>query len=126
MGIEVILTGPLFDGKAEAIATTMGAAISTAVAEAGVPIVQIELDRVLQHPTGYYRSHIAVTSKAPTSATISDGGVIYGPWLAGVGSRNATTRFKGYQHWRRATARLKVTAKEIANRVVAEYTKEMN
>jgi len=49
---------------------------------------------------------------------ISDNGVIYGPWLEGVGSRNATTRFKGYANYRRNVQQIQAfmnarTAQEI-------------
>jgi len=32
---------------------------------------------------------------------VTDSGIIYGHWLEGTGSRNRTTRFKGYFMWRR-------------------------
>jgi len=50
--------------------------------------------------TGHYRR--SVSSRVEhLAARISDGGVIYGPWLEGTGSRNKTTRFKGYASFRR-------------------------
>ena len=62
--------------------------------------VRQRLDIVLRNPTGYYRSRINSDVTA-TQGLVHDSNVIYGPWLEGIGSRNATTRFKGYHHWRR-------------------------
>ena len=50
--------------------------------------------------TGNYRRNINGMVR-DLSGLITDGGVIYGPWLEGVGSRNASTRFKGYAAFRR-------------------------
>jgi hypothetical protein len=50
--------------------------------------------------TGNYRRNISTTITG-LNAVITDGGVIYGPWLEGVSSRNTTTRFKGYASFRR-------------------------
>ena len=45
------------------------------------------------------------------------GGAVYGPWLEGVGSRNATTRFKGYWAFRKATSALDHAIEEIGDRL---------
>jgi hypothetical protein len=60
-------------------------------------------------------------------SVVQDGGVIYGPWLEGVGSRNRTTRFKGYFTFRRTTAQLNVRATPIAEELLhGKYLREMN
>jgi len=66
--------------------------------------------------TGNYRRNIS-THMRQLNALISDGGVIYGPWLEGISSRNATTRFKGYSSFRRAAQ----FAQEKSNRVFRAY-----
>ena len=61
-----------------------------------------------QNPTGYYESHVHISNIAG-SRNVWDGGMagpVYGPWLEGVGSRNNTTRFKGYHAFRNAAAEL--------------------
>lgn len=113
------LSGPLFDGRLEA---AVAAAVEDAeqdIADHGVLIVREELGHVLQHPTGFYASQIQ-TDRARAGLEVSDGGVVYGPWLAGSSGRNRSTRFKGYAHWRAAKQRLQAAAYEIADRDVAK------
>lgn len=91
--------------------------IDDAIGKAGVQLVQRELDENLQNPTGYYRSQINYTSNT-RGAVISDGGVVYGPWLEGTGSRNQSTKFKGYHSIRQATQQLNQAAPLVAQTVV--------
>lgn len=72
--------------------------------------VQARLGQVLRHPTGYYRSRV-VADLGVEPPRVTDSGVTYGPWLEGIGSRNATTRFKGYGTFRKV-------AQEMATEVV--------
>jgi hypothetical protein len=51
--------------------------------------------------------------------------VIYGPWLEGVGSRNRTTRFKGYFTFRRTAQQLKSRSTAVANGVLRRYLSRM-
>ena len=50
--------------------------------------------------TGHYRRNVHGKVENLVGR-ISDGGVVYGPWLEGTGSRNQTTRFKGYASFRK-------------------------
>lgn len=95
------------------------------VAQASVDLVQQLLDAVLKHPTGYYRSRIKANRSA-TGTLITDSGVIYGPWLEGTGSRNRTTRFKGYFTFRRAQMILPQKAHAIARRHVTRAVMRLN
>lgn len=53
--------------------------------------------------------------------------IIYGPWLEGVGSRNASTRFKGYFMWRRtAQAMDRSGMLEVARPIVDRAVRELN
>jgi hypothetical protein len=68
-------------------------------AEIGADWVDGQLNSVLRKQTPYYR--LQVTARpAGQNWVISDGGVIYGPWLEGVSRRNQSTRFKGYHTFR--------------------------
>jgi hypothetical protein len=49
--------------------------------------------------TGNYRRNIHGVRRN-LLGHIHDNRVEYGPWLEGTGSRNKTTRFKGYHLWR--------------------------
>src|SRR5258708_5144784 len=122
---DIRMSGPVFDGKANAEVGRFLTAAERAVTEEGVRIVRSELSRVLRHPTGCSGSRLT-TAPSGSGYAVPDQGVWYGPWLAGTGSRNRTTRFKGYQHWRRATQRLERLSAEVANRVLPPFLRRMN
>lgn len=72
-----------------------------------------------KHPTGYYESNVRVknTSSGHEVWDGGHGGPVYGPWLEGVGSRNATTRFKGYHAFRKAAAALEARIGGMGDRL---------
>ena len=122
---DVRATGPLFDGRAKQAIRDFCREAEQEIADQGVEDVQHQLDRVLKHPTGWYRSHIQ-TDSASVGVEINDDGIIYGPWLEGVGSRNKTTRFKGYFTFRKVNQTLQRKAKGIAETVLPKYLRRMN
>lgn len=120
--IDVSSRGPIFDGRARAAVNAYVDRLERDLAETGAEIVRDELHRVLRHPTGYYESRITVER----GHIVTDQGVIYGPWLAGLGSRNfPVTRFRGYEHWRRAVERLRSRSRGIAERLLRRYVGRM-
>jgi hypothetical protein len=120
--IDVSSRGPVFDGRARRLAAAYVNHVERDLAKEGVRILRQELRVVLQHPTGYYESNIQVER----GTVITDGGVVYGPWLAGTGSRNfPVTRFRGYPHWIRATLRLRDRKRGIAERLLRRYVGRM-
>jgi hypothetical protein len=80
---------------------------------------------VFRAPTGYYRSQVTHGRVSANRADVHDGDMIYGPWLEGVGSRNRTTRFKGYFFWRRAGQMLDARAKAIAEVKLRPFLRRM-
>lgn len=123
--IDVDRHGPMFDGRASAAVRAFIDDAEHEIAQEGVNIVQAQLDRVLRTQTPYYRTQIT-TERAGGDWRVTDGGVVYGPWLAGVGSRNAPkTRFRGYNHWKVATRRLQALAKVTAEKVLPKYLRRM-
>jgi hypothetical protein len=74
-------------------------------AEIGADWVDERLNSVLRKQTPYYRLQVAAR-KTPPGWVITDGGVVYGPWLEGVSRRNQTTRFKGYRTFRTIAQRM--------------------
>ena len=117
------VSGPLFHSDAQV--EGMLHEIRQDVAQRGYELVQGNLAGSLRHPTGYYQSQVRVED-TPRGRAINDGGVVYGPWLEGVGSRNETTRFKGYFSFRRATQTLESEAPAIAQRIVAQFIQAVN
>jgi hypothetical protein len=79
-----------------------------------------QLGAVLQHPTGYYESQIVKDRVAPETYSVNDSNVIYGPWLEGIGSRNApVTRFEGYRTFRIVRNRMAQKAKAVAEAAIS-------
>jgi hypothetical protein len=92
-------------------------------AERRVHVLQRQYFR---HPTGYYERHI-VNQDMGSQHVIHDSGIVYGPWLEGVGSRNApVTRFRGYSIMRKTTRAVQDRAVQIAMPVIREMCEALN
>jgi hypothetical protein len=122
--VEVTAKGPVFDGRAKAALAAFERAAEDAVADYGVTAVRETLHGVLRNPTGHYESTIHSDRSGPNAEVLD--GTIYGPWLEGTGSRNHTTRFKGYATFRRTTQKIQARAAEIAERHLPPYLRRMN
>lgn len=55
------------------------------------------LDAKIRNPTPFYETQLMIERMTADSAMFHDRGIVYGPWLEGIGSRNSTTHFKGYR-----------------------------
>ena len=111
------ITGPLFSGAMEVAVDRKVREIEDVVGKRAVNMVHAELSNVLQHPTGYYESKIR-TDRVTDGVSVNDDMVVYGPWLEGVGSRNKTTRFKGYATFRLVGQRVNSEAVTIAESMI--------
>lgn len=126
INIEIDRRGPLFDGRAGLDVDRMLHDAREQVAQQGLANWQTNLDRSIKHPTPYYETQVNIAGEAD-DFVINDRGIVYGPWLEGVGSRNfPVTRFKGYASLRRAFALLETQAEALVRRVVARFVEEMN
>lgn len=125
--VKVTATGPLFDGRAAAAVQRFTDDARDTIAARGEDLVLAELGMVLRHPTGYYESQIRSERVTADTDRVSDGGVVYGPWLEGTGSRNSpVTRFAGYGHWRRVKGQLAHEAPAMAEQLLrVRYLPEM-
>lgn len=121
----VTVSGPIFTGGAQQAVDDWLDEAERVVAAEGVTEVRDELGRVLQNPTGYYESQVT-SEQAAGDYAVTDSGVVYGPWLAGVGSRNATSAFSGYDHWPRATEQLQGKASDLAEKTLPPFLDRMN
>lgn len=119
INVRVQAYGPLFDGRLER-------ALEHAIDQAEEEIATMGADHLkgdlgvppFKNPTGWYALHVTQKRFGALWA-VWDSGVIYGPWLAGTGSRNwPVTRFRGYNHWRRLTAYLNRIAKPVTEKVI--------
>jgi hypothetical protein len=118
--------GPIFDVAAsKRAAKRMVVDVNDAIAVHGVKLVRAQLKRVLQNPTGYYESRIAV-ERREIHRGVWDQRVAYGGWLEGVDSRNRTTRFKGYRTFRIVKQQLDNESRRIAQPIVDRFVAQMN
>lgn len=120
MKIQTTREGPLFDGRVEAAIANAENDIEKRVATLGASMVRTRLNTVLKKQTPIYRFRV-IAEPTPPGWTIHDGKMVYGPWLEGTGSRNRTTRFKGYRTFRIITQELNKRAQIIAEQVVAKW-----
>lgn len=119
-------SGPIFDGRAEIISKEMTDNIAKEVAQEGFTMVRGDLAQVIRtHPTGRYIPSVRTIKKGRGEYEVGTR-IIYGPWIEGTGSRNRTTRFKGYSSFRRTAQALQQKAVPIALRVMPPYIGRMN
>lgn len=93
---------PLFSGQGpDPVVEQWVDGVLDSYATQGLSQVHLLMDQSFRDPTPYYETQVTVDA-ALHERVVHDRGVVYGPWLEGVGSRNRATRFKGYFHWRRS------------------------
>lgn len=112
-------SGPLFDVRGRRVFRQYSEELEKEGAEWALDHVKGTFHRSFKHPTGYYESNVR-THEAATGWEVWDGGLagpVYGPWLEGVGSRNQTTRFKGYHAMRKAANALERRFESMAERI---------
>lgn len=126
MSVEITFRGPLFDGRAER-------AIERACDDARDDIAAMAEERVLigtsasfKTRTPYYETRVTTTRVTSEVSLVHDQGVVYGPWLEGVGTRNrARPGFPGYGHWRKAKDAVAARGPQIADLAVERRMPEM-
>lgn len=129
--IHVATKGPLFTGVAQADLEAAIDAVKRAVAEEAERKWQANMTASFKHPSSppHYQSKINITRRE-ADLVVSDGypgsGVLYGPWLEGVGSRNATTRFKGYFSMRKAANSIAQKASSVAKPIIDRFITKAN
>lgn len=122
--VTATFSGPLFDGRASAAVDAFCIAATAEIGDQTYTELHRELGRNLRNPSGYYESRVQ-HNMAGNMSYVHDGNVIYGAWLEGWGSRNATTRFKGYHSFRKVQQRMDTRSVDIAQRVLDGYLARM-
>ena len=130
-------TGPLFDGSAPGIVREFERRAVQSLIEEG----EQELDRRLRpRPAGVYLSVAEAGRKASKGnyaarihgevksrvGRIDDSRVVYGPWLEGTGTRNQTTRFKGYHSFRLTTEHLNKNKVKFTEAAARSLVRNLN
>jgi hypothetical protein len=143
---DVRTSGPLFDGRAEVALRQGIIAARHAVAHEGeqltrtlfigsihddhgrfiATITTIDGSRVFATHGGRKTYVMPIVADRSAETLVTADLATYGPWLEGTGSRNETTRFKGYHGFRRASYVLNDTAEGVASRALEPYVREMN
>lgn len=138
---DVTISGPIFDGRAE-IAIRQGAeAARKAVAAEGERLARAAFSAMIRVNHGRFLNSVTTTDRTRTFTTdgysmtvvadldediVTTDLASYGPWLEGTGSRNETTRFRGYHGFRMAAQELDGRAQEIADSAIRPYAERMN
>jgi len=112
-------SGALFDIRGRRLFRRYREEVEEEAAEWVLGEVKSNFHTHFKNPTGYYESHVRIrnTANGPEVWDGGEAGPVYGPWLEGVGSRNQTTRFKGYHSFRKAATRLEARIGGMADRL---------
>lgn len=121
---DVTISGPLFSGGAPEVITMALEDMVREVTELGVERLTTSFPTGVPVKTGNYRRNINPTIAGMTGR-IDDSQVIYGPWIEGTGSRNQTTRFKGYSTFRRTAQWLEEQVPIVARKRAEMLVKEL-
>lgn len=142
MSDTVKFSGPMFDGRAEAALNRGIHAIREAVADRGKNLAAaaftsairdnhgdfvrrfVTTDASRTYQTGEYT--LVVTTDTTAETLVTTDLATYGPWLEGTGSRNESTRFKGYHGMRMASQALGQVAGVLGDEAIRPYVAEMS
>lgn len=122
--VDVDARGPVFDGRAAHEVDAFLQDAKDDLAQQGLADLHFYMDLFFKNPTPYYETQV-IAQRIGSDRVIHDRGIIYGPWLAGTGSRNRTTRFKGYAHWRRTVQDLTRKAPALLERALRPHLERM-
>lgn len=131
MSVEVTLHGPVFDGRAADWSDRMVRDMRRTVADQALVEWETDLEASIRHSTPVYQLYPHVVEH-DLDTVVNDGwGVTndlpYGPWLEGVGSRNApVTRFPGYHALRSAFESVKGQVHDLCEPVAEQYVERVN
>lgn len=76
--------------------------------------------------TGFNVSHVQVRNISSSLTQVQQTNAVYGPWIEGTGSRNKTTRFKGYWTFRTIGTEMRGKVGTIIAPMVREMVAELN
>jgi hypothetical protein len=113
--VEVKARGPMTNQLGTIMLRNTTDDIEDEVGERANLLIHQRLQRVLQNPTGRFEATVMAV-RSSGDVVVDGEGTIYGRWLEGVSTRNASTRFKGYATFRRTSQVVDKDAKPIADR----------
>jgi len=140
---DVHITGPIFDGTADRAMREGQLAVRHKLADKGESKVRAIFESMIRVNRGVFLGSVTQTDESRTFAWGGGNGKVYtmpivvedpavetivttenacyGPWLQGTGSRNMTTRFKGYHGYTLAAQELDAEAEGIADAELQPY-----
>lgn len=127
IAISVSLHGPVTEGYSDTIIDDYVDDMVWEVGAQGLANVNTVLNTSIQNPTPYYETQTTlnwgVFAGAGANVIVHDRGIIYGPWLEGIGSRNfPKTSFKGYHAFEKGAIALNDgQALRVAEAVLTRY-----
>ena len=111
--IAIEAAGPLFEGRIRPAITAACRESEDQIGAQASANLHTLMNHYFRHPTPYYETQVTL-QRSGDQVVLHDRGIVYGPWLEGIGSRNQTTRFKGYAHWRQAAQQTNAQASRLA------------
>ncbi len=124
-GVSVTRSGAYFSTDVESGMTRTTEEWTENLAKLGAADIRATQNTTFRTQTPYARLQTEAVPEAP-GWKIWDKGLVYGPWLEGTGSRNKTSRFKGYRIWRSAVSRINARAVSIGQPIIARWLGRMN
>jgi hypothetical protein len=122
--IKVKKEGPLFDGRAQAAVTRFTRDSTKVLTQVGTDMVKLKYGARIRVNTGTFLGRIT-GEVSGTIGRIYTKYILYGYWLEGVGSQNATTRFKGYWAYAETFLELDSRSLEILKPLIDKMIREM-
>lgn len=104
--------GPMF-GDPSAIVQTNLEQMRLVVADVAEVRVRTHLSTHQRIQTGFNVSHVQTRNISADRTDVLNSNAVYGPWIEGTGSRNRTTRFKGYRTFRTIGQEMRTQAGSI-------------
>ena len=127
---KVILSGPLFDGQADAAAADFTRSLTLEIAEIGRDWIKLDtgrMDKSGRGGTGAAAAGVDLVGQGLNY--VISGGIrerMYSwPWLEGTSKRNQSTGFRGYGTFRRTRLRMRKQVTPFAQAKLNEYLARM-
>ena len=122
--IDIITRGPIFRLGAGPVRQAISDSIEELV---GLGEREVKLQLYSGHGliSGHLKRSIFGERLSSRHGIIHDSKVEYGPWIEGTSSRNKTTRFKGYQMFKRARQKLQRIKGDVVKRQVAKAVRRL-
>lgn len=126
MSETVTTSGPLFDGRAVQAARDFAKELQKAIGEKAQKMVTDRMGTEFRIDEGKYVASIHLDSDDMYTYVHDMNAFVYGPWLEGDGSRNMTTRFKGYGTMRKISSDIQPDIEAVAEEIIPPYLERMN